>query len=247
MRPLFDNINIIPAMKFGVVVFPGSNCDDDMVHVLSEVLGQEVEALWHKDTDLSGFTTNDCIVLPGGFSYGDYLRAGAIARFSPIMQSVIDFANKGGYVWGICNGFQILCEAGLLPGVLLRNANQKFICKNVFLKAGTTNSAITSKVSPDQALKIPIAHAEGRFYADEETLQELAAQDQILFRYCNADGTVDAAANPNGALENIAGICNKGRNVFGMMPHPERAAEDLLGNTDGRLLFESLLATELVA
>lgn len=234
-------------MKFGVVVFPGSNCDDDMLHVLSEVMGQEVEALWHKDTDLSGFTSRDCIILPGGFSYGDYLRAGAIARFSPIMQSVIDFANNGGYVWGICNGFQILCEAGLLPGVLLRNANQKFICKNVFLKAGTTNSAITSKVSLGQALKIPIAHAEGRFYADETTLQELNAQDQILFRYCDADGTVSTAANPNGALDHIAGICNKGRNVFGMMPHPERASEGLLGNTDGRLLFESLLATELVS
>lgn len=244
---LFNDIINSIAMKFGVVVFPGSNCDDDMLHVLSEVMGQEVEALWHKDTDLSGFTTNDCIVLPGGFSYGDYLRAGAIARFSPIMQSVIDFANNGGYVWGICNGFQILCEAGLLPGVLLRNANQKFICKNVYLKAGTTNSAITSKVRLDQVLKIPIAHAEGRFYADESTLQELIAQDQVLFRYCDADGTVSTAANPNGALDNIAGICNKGRNVFGMMPHPERASEDLLGNTDGRLLFESLLATELVS
>jgi phosphoribosylformylglycinamidine synthase len=232
-------------MKFGVVVFPGSNCDDDMLHVLGNVMGQEVVELWHKNTDLPGFGPGDCIVLPGGFSYGDYLRAGAIARFSPIMQSVIEFANNGGYVWGICNGFQILCEAGLLPGVLLRNANQKFVCKNVFLKTETNNSAITSNLSKGQVLKIPIAHADGRYHADAKTLADLKANDQILFTYCNEQGEVKAADNPNGALENIAGICNTQRNVFGMMPHPERAAEGILGNQDGRLLFEAMLKAEL--
>ncbi len=233
-------------MKFGVVVFPGSNCDDDMVHVLSEVLQQETVKLWHKDETLSGFDTGDCIVLPGGFSYGDYLRAGAIARFSPIMQAVIEFANAGGYVWGICNGFQILCEAGLLPGVLLRNANQKFICKNVYLKVATNNSPITATINPDKALKIPIAHADGRYFANETTLQELQTNDQILFQYCDANGNIKSEANPNGALLNIAGICNHERNVFGMMPHPERASEAILGNTDGRMLFESLLQTARV-
>lgn len=232
-------------MKFGVVVFPGSNCDDDMLHVLGNVMGQEVVELWHKNTDLPGFGPGDCIVLPGGFSYGDYLRAGAIARFSPIMQSVIEFANNGGYVLGICNGFQILCEAGLLPGVLLRNANQKFVCKNVFLKTATNNSAITNNLSKGQVLKIPIAHADGRYHADAETLADLKANDQILFSYCNEQGEVKTADNPNGALENIAGICNAQRNVFGMMPHPERAAEDILGNQDGRLLFEAMLKAEL--
>ena len=230
-------------MKFGVVVFPGSNCDDDMLHVIGEVLGQSVEPLWHKEEALSGFDTNDCIILPGGFSYGDYLRAGAIARFSPIMQAVIEFANAGGYVWGICNGFQILCEAGLLPGVLLRNANQKFICKNTYLKSATNDAAITTLISPESVLKIPIAHAEGRYYADEATLQELKANNQVLFRYCDENGKIGGHANPNGSLDDIAGICNSGRNVFGMMPHPERAAEDILGNTDGRVLFESLLAS----
>lgn len=233
-------------MKFGVVIFPGSNCDDDMLHVLGEVLEQEVVKLWHKDTDLSGLTTNDCIILPGGFSYGDYLRAGAIARFSPIMKSVIEFANNGGYVWGICNGFQILCEAKLLPGVLLRNANQKFICKNVFLKATTNNSAITASTDLNKALKIPIAHAEGRYFADSATLENLIKNDQVLFRYSDATGQVTDSANPNGSLDNIAGICNASRNVFGMMPHPERASEDILGNIDGKILFESLLNAVLV-
>jgi len=234
-------------MKFGVVVFPGSNCDDDMLHVLGTVAGQEVKMLWHKNKSLEGFGPGDCIILPGGFSYGDYLRAGAIARFSPLMQSVIDFANNGGYVWGICNGFQILCEAGLLPGVLLRNANQRFICKNVYLKTMTTASAITSMVDPSKALKIPIAHAEGRYYASAETLDQLEANDQILFKYCDANGTIDEASNPNGAERNIAGICNANRNVFGMMPHPERASEERLGNKDGLALFESLLSAQSVA
>lgn len=234
------------TMKFGVVVFPGSNCDDDMVHVLREVLQQEVAKLWHKDDKLDRFTTGDCILLPGGFSYGNYLRAGAIARFSSIMNAVIDFAKSGGYVWGIGNGFQILCEAGLLPGVLVSNSNHKFICKNAFIRTETNNSPITSNIMPGRVLKIPIAHAEGRYYADEETLNRLEANGQVLFRYATEDGAINDGANPNGALRNIAGICNEQRNVFGMMPHPERATEKELGNTDGRLLFESLLATARV-
>ena len=228
-------------MKFGVIVFPGSNCDDDMVHVLGDVLGQEVVKLWHKETELPDFGPGDCIVLPGGFSYGDYVRAGAIARFSPIMQAVKVFAENGGYVFGVCNGFQILCEAGLLPGVLLRNANQQFICKNVWLRPVTHHSPITAGLDLDKALKIPIAHAEGRFYADEKTLDELEQNDQVLFRYCDSSGEVTDESNPNGAGRNIAGICNAKRNVFGMMPHPERASEAILGNSDGVGLFESLL------
>ena len=232
-------------MKFGVVIFPGSNCDHDMLHVLGNVMQQEVVALWHKDSELPADL--DCVVLPGGFSYGDYLRCGAIARFSPLMEAVIQFANSGGYVLGICNGFQILCEAGLLPGVLLRNDRQKFICRNVWLRPVTRQSALTSRIGPQAVLKVPIAHAEGRYYADAATLAELEANDQILFKYCTPTGEVTAGANPNGALLNIAGICNAGRNVFGMMPHPERASEDMLGNTDGRILFESLLQAVEVA
>lgn len=233
-------------MKFGVVVFPGSNCDDDVVFTLEETLQQEVRKIWHKETSLEGFSTSDCIVVPGGFSYGDYLRAGAIARFAPIMRPLIDFANSGGYVWGICNGFQILCEAQLLPGVLLRNSNQRFICKNVYLKTQTNQSAITATLPKEKPLKIPIAHAEGRYYANETTLNELVANDQILFKYCDLQGKISSEINPNGALLNIAGICNKSRNVFGMMPHPERAADPILGNTDGRLLFDSLLTMDRV-
>lgn len=229
-------------MKFGVVVFPGSNGDDDVIHVLSKVMGQETVKLWHKETNLSGFNTNDCIILPGGFSYGNYLRAGALARYSPIMNTIIEYANKGGYVWGISNGFQILCEAGLLPGALMHNNSHRFICKNVHLKVVTNNSAITANADKGKSLKIPIAHAQGRYYADEVLLQQLRNDDQILFQYCTEDGIVNEAVNPNGALENIAGICNQKRNVFGMMPHPERAAEEVLGNTDGRALFESILA-----
>ncbi len=228
-------------MKFGVIVFPGSNCDDDMVHVLQNVMGCETAKLWHKDTHLAGLGKGDCIVLPGGFSYGDYLRAGAIARFSPIMQAVSQFAQDGGFVFGVCNGFQILCEAGLLPGVLLRNANQQFICRNVHLRPMTLNSPLTNAIPPNQVLKIPIAHAEGRYHADEDTLKSLETNDQILFRYCTPEGQITQEANPNGALMNIAGICNRQRNVFGMMPHPERASETALGNTDGRGLFASLL------
>jgi phosphoribosylformylglycinamidine synthase len=216
-------------MKFGVVVFPGSNCDRDMHDALAHDLGQEVIMLWHKNKNLSMFSTDDCIVLPGGFSYGDYLRCGAIARFSPMMQSVIEFANRGGKVLGVCNGFQILCEAGLLPGVLLRNANQRFICKNVYLNGAST-----------RGLKIPIAHGEGRYFADEATLDRLEANGQVIYRYANAEGVVTAEANPNGAMRNIAGICNAGRNVFGMMPHPERACSQALGNTDGIAVFREL-------
>jgi len=225
-------------MKFGVVIFPGSNCDQDMIYVLNKIMGQEVVELWHKDHDLKNV---DCVVLPGGFSYGDYLRSGAIARFSPIMNEVIDFAGKGGYVFGVCNGFQVLCESHLLPGALLHNDSRKFICKNVNIKAQTNNTLITSKVPMDRALKIPIAHGEGRFYANEATMKELNANDQILFRYCDENGNITPDANPNGALENIAGICNAGRNVFGMMPHPERAADAELSNKDGKWLFESLI------
>lgn len=224
-------------MKFGVVVFPGSNCDDDMMHVLGTVLGAEVRKLWHKDTSLEDLTTHDCIVLPGGFSYGDYLRAGAIARFSPIMQSVISFANDGGKVLGICNGFQILCEAGLLPGVLLRNQNQKFISKNIHLRVETSDSMLTHLAREGQILKMPVAHAEGRYLPGPEGLQDLIDNDQILFRYTTSEGEFNS---DNGSTYDIAGICNRARNVFGMMPHPERASEQVLGNTDGLLLLKSI-------
>lgn len=223
-------------MKFGVVIFPGSNCDQDMIYTLRHQNKSEVVELWHKDTDLQGV---DCVVLPGGFSYGDYLRSGAIARFSPIMQSVIEFAAKGGYVLGVCNGFQILCEAGLVPGALLHNESHKFICKNVFIRK-QGDCLLTANV-PDKALKIPIAHGEGRYYAAPEVLAEMEKNGQIMFRYCNENGSITPEANPNGATDNIAGVCNAGKNVFGMMPHPERAADPLLSNEDGLLLFRSLL------
>lgn len=225
-------------MKFGVVVFPGSNCDHDMIYVLKKIMGQEVVKLWHKDTNLQKC---DFIVLPGGFSYGDYLRSGAIARFSPIMEKVIDYANNGGLLMGVCNGFQILCEAGLVPGALLHNNNQKFICKNIFMSSQTLNSAVTCTIEKGRPLKIPVAHGEGRYYADDNTIADLIGNDQILFKYCDENGAITDEANPNGALLNIAGICNKNRNVFGMMPHPERAADPELCNTDGRLVFESIL------
>lgn len=224
-------------MKFGIVVFPGSNCDMDMMYVLETIMKQEVVKLWHKDTDLQEV---DFIILPGGFSYGDYLRSGAIAKFSPIMKEIIGFANAGGYVMGICNGFQILTESGLLPGALLHNTSHKFICKNTFLKANTKNTLVTNKYG-NGAIKIPIAHAEGRYFADEKTLKLLVDNDQILFKYCDKDGSITEDANPNGSLMNIAGVCNKERNVFGMMPHPERASDGALNNQDGRLLFESIL------
>jgi phosphoribosylformylglycinamidine synthase I len=219
-------------MKFGVVVFPGSNCDRDVIEALRTDLKQEVIELWHKDKDLSMFSIDDCIVLPGGFSFGDYLRCGAIAKFSPMMQSVIEFANRGGKVLGICNGFQILCESGLLPGVLLRNSHQQFVCKNVFIKEASADS-----FTP---LKIPVAHGEGRYFADDKTLEELEMHRQIIYRYCDEKGTVNSESNPNGAMHNIAGICNKNRNVFGMMPHPERVCSVSLGNEDGRKVFAHL-------
>ncbi len=217
-------------MKFGVVIFPGSNCDMDVIHALQNELGQEVIALWHKDKDLSIFTTDDCIVLPGGFSYGDYLRCGAIARFSPMMQSVSVFAKEGGKVFGICNGFQILCESGLLPGVLLQNSNMKFVCKNIFLTDGSG------------VFKIPVAHGEGRYFAQSKDLEEMKKNNQILFSYSNEVGLIDPGFSPNGSTNNIAGIRNKEGNVFGMMPHPERACSEALGNTDGRKIFSSLFS-----
>ena len=229
-------------MKFGVVVFPGSNCDEDMVYVLRDILKQETVKLWHKNTDLEGCTH---IILPGGFSYGDYLRSGAIARFSPIMTSVIKHAENGGFVFGVCNGFQILCESGLLPGALLHNTSRKFICKNIFIKPENNTTQLTNSV-PSKALKIPIAHGEGKYFADAETLANLNKNGQIIFRYCDENGAITDEANPNGATENIAGVCSATKNVFGMMPHPERAADELLGNTDGRSLFESILKTALV-
>ncbi len=225
-------------MKFGVVVFPGSNCDHDMIHVVREVMEQNVVELWHKDTDLQNV---DGILLPGGFSFGDYLRSGAIARNSPIMEKVIEFANRGGFVFGVCNGFQILCESGLLPGALLHNDNQKFICKNTHITVVNHKTCLTKLAPSDRALKIPIAHGEGRYFVDQATLREMNSNQQILFRYCDENSKVTRESNPNGSLENIAGICNERKNVFGMMPHPERAADDELGNTDGRVLFESIL------
>lgn len=226
-------------MKFGVIVFPGSNCDRDMMHALRDDLKQEVVMLWHKDRDLSMFTTDDCIVLPGGFSYGDYLRCGALARFSPMMEQVIEFANKGGKVLGVCNGFQILCEAGLLPGVLLQNDHQKFTCKNVYIKSEGTDNLIGRHVG-NKALKIPVAHGEGRYHADAATLKQLQDNKQIVFRYCDEHGEVHISSNPNGAMSNIAGICNEGRNVFGMMPHPERATSEVLNNIDGKAILQAL-------
>lgn len=225
-------------MKFGVVTFPGSNCDEDMVYVLQDIMGQKVERLWHKDTDLKGV---DFVVLPGGFSFGDYLRSGAIAKLSPIMGEVINHANKGGYVMGICNGFQILTEAGLLDGALLHNNNQKFICKNVYLKPVSESTALTKGLNKDKAYKIPIAHGEGRFYALEDVIKKIEDNDQILFKYCSSDASISDNDNPNGALLNIAGISNAKKNVFGMMPHPERASDRFLANEDGKAIFESLL------
>jgi phosphoribosylformylglycinamidine synthase len=223
-------------MKFGVVVFPGSNCDRDMQDALQNDLEQEVVMLWHKDKDLSMFSSADCIILPGGFSYGDYLRCGAIARFSPMMQSVIEFANKGGKVLGVCNGFQILCESHLLPGVLLRNGNQQFVCKNIYLKG----------LGANRPLKIPIAHGEGRYYADNKVLDDLEENNQVIYKYCDEHGNVTNESNPNMATRNIAGICNANRNVFGMMPHPERATSKDLGNTDGRIILNALLINDSV-
>lgn len=228
-------------MKVGVVVFPGSNCDDDIVHIMGDVLNQEVEKIWHKSISLPHYTPEDVIFLPGGFSYGDYLRSGAIARFSHIMESVKTFAEAGGTVIGICNGFQILCEMGMLEGTLLRNEKEKFISRNVYLKPGNYDTQLTRLIARDTVLKIPIAHAEGRYYAERETIRDLEENKQILFCYCDINGRLTYESNVNGSVNNIAGIMNRKGNVYGMMPHPERAAEEVLGNADGRVIFESIL------
>ena len=224
-------------MKFGVIVFPGSNCDHDAYHVVSKHVGQPVDFVWHKETDLSGY---DAVIVPGGFSYGDYLRCGALAKFSPVMSAVKDFAAQGKFVFGICNGFQILCEAGLLPGALLRNRDLHFICRHINLKVENKNTPYTTEIEQGAVLSIPIAHAEGNYVCDDETYANLEANNQIVFRYCDESGAVTDAANPNGARSNIAGICNAEGNVLGMMPHPERACENLLGSNDGRNIFRSL-------
>lgn len=224
-------------MKFGIITFPGSNCDEDLIYALRDNLGQEVVHLWHKDHDLQGC---DAVFLPGGFSYGDYLRSGAIARFSPIMDEVMTHAQRGGYVIGICNGFQMLTESGLLPGALLRNDSMNFICRNAYITPVSRSAPFTQGLAI-RAYKVPIAHAEGNYYCSEDDLKQLQDGDQILFQYCDAQGQVTPAANPNGSLHHIAGVCNAGKNVFGMMPHPERAADALLGNLDGKLILERML------
>jgi phosphoribosylformylglycinamidine synthase len=227
-------------MKFGVVMFPGSNCDHDTYHVISKVIGQPVDFIWHRQNSLADC---DAVILPGGFSYGDYLRTGAIARFSPVMGAVKEFASRGGLVMGICNGFQILCEAGLLPGALLRNKNLRFICEHVNIRVEATDTPYTNRCQRHQVLSVPIAHGDGNYFCDPATLTELQKENRVIFRYSDANGNLTADANPNGSLDNIAGICNRERNVFGMMPHPERASEQLLGSSDGRIVFFSLADT----
>ena len=225
-------------MRFAVLQFPGSNCDQDSVHVLGNVLGHDADYLWHKEESIGNA---DAVVVPGGFSYGDHLRTGSIAQFSPVMNAVKAFANDGGLVIGICNGFQILCECGLLPGALVRNRSLQFRCEHIYLKVPTADSPLTSEVPEGKVLRVPIAHGEGCYFADDEALAKLQANEQILFQYATEDGELTDEANPNGSLLNIAGICNEGRNVCGMMPHPERASENILGEDDGRLVFESML------
>lgn len=225
-------------MKFGIIVFPGSNCDHDCYHAVKHVMGQEAEYIWHKETRLVGF---DCIILPGGFSYGDYLRTGAIARFSPVMNEVIHFANKGGSVIGICNGFQILTEAGLLPGVLMRNRSLKFICRNVYVKIENNQTMFTNAYEKNQILNIPIAHADGNYFADKDVIKKLEDNNQIIFRYSTHDGRVTEDVNPNGSVNNIAAIINEKGNVFGAMPHPERVCESILGGEDGRGIFDGII------
>ncbi len=225
-------------MKFGIVVFPGSNCDHDCYHLTQHILGEEAEFIWHKEEKVAGF---DCLILPGGFSYGDYLRTGSIAKFSPVMNAVRDFAEGGGLVIGICNGFQILLEAGLLPGAMKRNDSLKFICKDVWLRVETSSTPFTKQLEKGEVLRVPIAHADGNYYADDATLARLNEEERVLFRYSDIHGTPEVSANPNGSRENIAGIINEKRNVLGMMPHPERCAESILGNEDGRKIFESIV------
>lgn len=225
-------------MNIGVVVFPGSNCDHDCVHVCREVLGQSVREVWHKETSLDGL---DAIILPGGFSYGDYLRTGAIARFSPVMHAVKQFAGLGGMVLGICNGFQVLLEAGLLPGAMLRNRSLTFVCQDTYVRVENAATPFTGRCQPGQVLKLPVAHADGNYHVNEVSLSQMKAHAQVIFRYCAPDGTVGLEANPNGSLDNIAGIRDAAGNVMGMMPHPERCAEEVLGNQDGLLVFLSML------
>jgi phosphoribosylformylglycinamidine synthase I len=227
-------------MKFGVIVFPGSNCDHDAYHVISKHVGQPVSFIWHRETDLTDY---DALIIPGGFSYGDYLRVGALASFSPVMSSVQEFAARGGLVLGICNGFQILCESGLLPGALIRNRDLHFVCRHVNVRVENADTPFTNELRRGQILSMPIAHADGNYTCDDETLAELKREDRIIFRYCDPQGNITDEANPNGARDNIAGICNRERNVVGLMPHPERACEDLLGSSDGRGVFHSLAAT----
>lgn len=227
-------------MKFGIVVLPGSNCDHDAAHVTRDVLGAEAELLWHKDTDLKGA---DCVILPGGFAYGDYLRAGALAKFAPIMTSIRRHAAEGGLVLGICNGFQVLTEVGLLPGALMRNQHLRFLSRDVQMRTEETDTPFTSELTPGQILRAPIAHGEGNYFADEETLDELERNRQVIFRYCDDEGRLTHEANPNGSARSIAGICNRDRNVLGLMPHPERCAESILGNADGLSLFRSIAAS----
>lgn len=231
-------------MKFGVIQFPGSNCDQDAYHALADVFGQSTRYIWHKDDSLGDV---DCVVVPGGFSYGDYLRTGAIARFSPAMKAVIEHAKAGGLVLGICNGFQILCEAHLLPGALIRNRGLKFICDYIHVRVETTDSPFTNAGKRGQVLRIPIAHGEGSYFAEPQVIEQLKCENRVLVRYCDKDGKVTDAANPNGSLDNIAGICNEKRNVFGLMPHPERASEKLLGSDGGRVIFESILRSARLA
>jgi phosphoribosylformylglycinamidine synthase I len=226
-------------MKFGVVVLPGSNCDHDAIHVAKDVLGMETEVLWHKDTDLRG---SDCVIIPGGFAYGDYLRAGALAKFAPIMDAIRTHAAAGGLVLGICNGFQVLTEVGLLPGALMRNQHLRFLSRDVNLRTEETDTPFTRAMQKGDVLRVPIAHGEGNYFADDATLDELERNRQVVFRYCEPDGDITGAANPNGSARNIAGICNAGRNVLGLMPHPERCAEDILGNADGLAVFKSIIA-----
>ena len=225
-------------MKFGVIKFPGANCDQDAYHTLKDVLGQPTEYLWHQDTNLKGV---DCVVVPGGFSYGDYLRCGAIARFSPVMGAVQEFASRGGLMIGMCNGFQILCEAHLLPGALLRNDGQKFICKQIYLRTENADTPFTNTLTAGQVLQVPIAHGEGKYVCDSATMAELTSSGRVLFRYCASDGALTDDTNPNGSLDNIAGVASADFRILGMMPHPERASDPALGSGDGRALFESLL------
>jgi phosphoribosylformylglycinamidine synthase len=226
-------------MKFGIVILPGSNCDHDAMHVAKTVLGEQAEYLWHKDTDLKG---SDCVIIPGGFAYGDYLRAGALAKFAPVMEAIKRHAAAGGLVFGICNGFQVLTEVGLLPGALMRNQHLRFLGRDVFLRTEETDTPITNQLGAGQILRVPIAHGEGNYFADDAVLDELERNHQVVFRYCDAEGRLTAEANPNGSARSIAAICNRGRNVLGMMPHPERCSEPLLGNADGLGVFRSIVA-----